>query len=213
VTGGPPTRAQPTLALVAALACLTAATVGSGATSSAQEGPVPVLGRSVNVALVSGTVLVRPRGQQAFHRLLGTESIPTGSTVDTRRGRVRLTSAVNTKGRVRTSEFWAGLFRVRQRRKANAITDLILNGRLENCGRASAAARRRKGRRLWGNGKGKFRTRGRRSAALVRGTKWLVYDQCDSSTYNAVRTGRVDVRDFRRRKIIRLKAGQKYIAR
>ena len=198
------------MALIASAACLAAGTVG---TSSAQEGPVPVLGRSVNVALVSGTVLVKPKGQRVFHKLLGTESIPTGSTVDTRRGRVRLTSAVDTYGNVRTSEFWAGGFKVRQRRRTNAVTDLILAGKLENCGRASAAARKRKGRRLWGNGKGKFRTRGRRSAALVRGTKWLVYDQCDASTYNAVRTGTVDVRDFRRKRTIRLKAGEKYIAR
>ena len=174
---------------------------------------MPVLGRSVNVSLVSGTVLIKTKGQKRFHKLLGTESVPNGSTVDTRRGRVGLTSAVDTKGKVRTSEFFAGVFRVRQRRRTNAVTDLILNGRLENCGRASTAARRRKGRRLWGSGKGKFRTRGRRSAALVRGTVWLVYDRCDSSTYNAVRRGRVDVRDFRRKKTIRLKAGQKYIAR
>ena len=198
------------MALVASVACLVAGTVG---TSSAQEAPAPELGRSVNVALVSGTVLVNPKGPTALHKLVGTESIPTGSTVDTRRGRVRLTSAVDTYGNVRTSEFWAGVFKVRQRRRTNAVTDLILAGKLENCGRASAAARKRKGRRLWGNGKGKFRTRGRRSAALVRGTKWLVYDQCDASTYNAVRTGTVDVRDFRRKRTIRLKAGEKYIAR
>ena len=167
----------------------------------------------MNVALVSGTVFVRAKGQKRFHRLLGIESIPTGSTVDTRRGRVALTAAVDTKGKVQTSEFFAGRFRVRQRRRRNAVTDLILNGKLENCGKATSAARKRKGRRLWGSGKGKFRTRGRRSSALVRGTVWLVYDQCDTSTYNAVRRGRVDVRDFRRKKTIRLKAGQKYIAR
>ena len=192
-------------------------TIGSGDAGAAQEGPVPVLGRSVNVALVSGTVLIRPKGEKAFRKLTGSELIPTGSTVDARRGRLRLTSAVNGKGAVRTSTFWAGLFRVTQRRRANAITDLVLNGRLENCSRrsqrSSAAARKRKGRRLWGNGKGKFRTRGRRSSALVRGTIWLVYDQCDSSTYNAVRRGKVDVRDFRRKKTIRLRAGRKYIAR
>lgn len=201
------------LALMAALACVAAATVGTGAASTAQEGPVPVLGRSVNVAPVSGTVLVRPKGQKTFHKLTGIESIPTGSTVDTRRGRVSLTSAVDTYGAVRTGEFWAGLFKVSQRRRTDAVTELALRGRLENCGRASAAAKKRKGRRLWGNGKGRFRTRGRRSSALVRGTKWLVYDQCDSSTYNAVRRGTVDVRDFRLKKTIRLRAGRKYIAR
>ena len=56
----------------------------------------------MNVALVSGTVFVRAKGQKRFHRLLGIESIPTGSTVDTRRGRVALTAAVDTKGKVQT---------------------------------------------------------------------------------------------------------------
>ena len=212
MTTGPRTRA---LALSVALASLAAATAVTGGAGAAQEGPVPVLGRSVNVAVVNGTVLVRPKGQKRFHKLVGTELIPTGSTIDTRDGRVRLTSAVDTYGAVRTGEFWAGLFRVSQRRRTNAITELLLRGRLANCGKpsASAAAKRKKGRRLWGNGKGRFRTKGRRSSALVRGTKWLVYDQCDSSTYNAVRTGTVDVRDFRLKKTIRLRAGRIYIAR
>ena len=204
---------RPRLSALAAIACVTAATVGTGATSSAQEGPQPVLGRSVTVSLVSGTVLVKAKGQKRFHKLLGLEVIATGSTVDTRRGRVALTSAVDNQGKIQTSEFFAGRFKVRQARRRNAVTDLILNGKLENCGKATSSARKRKGRRLWGSGKGRFRTRGRRSAALVRGTVWLVYDRCDSSTYNAVRRGRVDVRDFRRKKTIRLKAGQKYIAR
>ena len=203
------------------MACVTAAVPETGATGAAQDGPAPVLGRSVNVALVNGTVLVRPKGQTRFHKLTVSELIPTGSTVDARNGRVRLTSAVDTYGAVRTGEFWAGLFKVSQRRRTNAVTELALRGRLANCAKKSAhrrpesaaAAKRKKGRRLWGNGKGRFRTKGRRSSALVRGTKWLVYDQCDASTYNAVRTGTVDVRDFRLKKTIRLRAGRIYIAR
>ncbi len=186
--------------------------------ASAQEGPPPpVLGRTVNVAVVSGSVRIRPRGAKRFSPLLGSQTIPTGSAIDTRKGRVRLIAAVNTTGKTYTSDFFAGVFKVTQRRRTNAIVNLTLNGRLENCGKRSArsAARRRKGRRLWGSGKGRFRTRGRRSSALVRGTLWLVYDQCDSSTYNAVRRGSVDVRDFRRKKTIRLRAGKRsiYIAR
>jgi hypothetical protein len=204
----------PRLALLATLAGLPLAITGAGGTSAAQEGPVPVLGRSVTVTLVSGTVLIKPKGSRKFHKLAGGEVIPVGSSVDTRRGRVSLASAVNKQGGFKASDFFAGRFRVAQRRRDNAVTDLILNGKLENCGKgASAAAKKRKGRRLWGSGKGKFRTRGKRSAALVRGTEWLVYDQCDSSTYNAVRKGTVAVRDFRLKKTIRLKAGQKYIAR
>jgi hypothetical protein len=42
----------------------------------------------------------------------------------------------------------------------------------------------------------------------VRGTFWLVEDRCDG-TLTRVRTGRVDVRDFRRKKTISLRAKTK----
>jgi hypothetical protein len=177
---------------------------------------VPVLGRSVGVSVVQGTVRVRVKGARRFRRLAPSEVIPTGSTLDTRKGRVRLVAALDGAGNTQTADFFSGFFKVTQRR--SGLVDLRLAGRLENCGRSkrsSTAARKRKGRRLWGSGKGRFRTRGRRSAALVRGTEWLVYDRCDKSTYNAVRTGTVDVRDFGRKKTIRLTPGGRriYIAR
>ena len=52
---------------------------------------------------------------------------------------------------------------------------------------ASAAAKKVKKRRLWGDGKGKFRTKGKHSAATVVGTKWLVEDRCDSTLTRVVR--------------------------
>ena len=36
-------------------------------------------------------------------------------------------------------------------------------------------------RQLWGDGKGKFRTKGRYSSATVRGTNWLTADRCDGT--------------------------------
>jgi PKD repeat protein len=75
--------------------------------------------------------------------------------------------------------------------------------------RAQSAAKRkrskRKVRQLWGRGNGSFRTGGKRSSATVRGTWWLVQDRCDA-TITRVKVGRVDVRDFRLRKTIRLRA-------
>ena len=66
--------------------------------------------------------------------------------------------------------------------------------------RAQSAATKkrskRKIRQLWGHGNGNFRTGGKRSAATVRGTWWLVTDRCDG-TLTRVKVGRVDVRDFR----------------
>lgn len=177
---------------------------------------LPVLGKSVAVSVVRGTVRIKVKGSRKFRKLKASEVVPTGSTLDTRKGRVRLSAAGATAGDVQTADFFDGIFKVTQR--STGLVDLRLAGRLENCKRSrksSATRRRRKGRRLWGDGKGRFRTRGKRSAALVRGTRWLVYDQCDSSTYNAVTRGTVDVRDFRRRKTIKLTAGgrTKYIAR
>ena len=177
---------------------------------------VPVLGRSVEASVVQGTVRIKVKGSRRYRKLLPSEVVPMGSTLDTRKGRVRLTTAIDAAGTTQTADFFSGIFRITQRR--SGLVDLRLAGRLENCKRSkrsSAAARKRKGRRLWGSGKGRFRTRGRRSAALVRGTEWLVYDRCDKSTYNAVRSGTVDVRDFRRKKTIRLSPGGRriYIAR
>ena len=56
---------------------------------------------------------------------------------------------------------------------------------------ANIAAKKK--RRLWGNGKGKFRTKGGLSAATVVGTRWLVEDRCNG-TLNEVAKGRVRVR-------------------
>ena len=66
--------------------------------------------------------------------------------------------------------------------------------------------------KLWGSGKGKFRTNGKYSAATVRGTIWLVQDQCNG-TLTKVTRGTVQVRDFKRKKTITVKAGHSYLAR
>ena len=66
-------------------------------------------------------------------------------------------------------------------------------------------------RRLWGNGHGRFTTKGRYSSATVRGTKWLTQDQCNG-TLTVVKRGVVQVRDFRRHKTLNVKAGRSYLA-
>ena len=56
-------------------------------------------------------------------------------------------------------------------------------------------------RRLWGKGKGHFRTRGRYSSGTVRGTVWLTSDRCDG-TRTYVKEGVVRVFDFTTKKTI-----------
>jgi hypothetical protein len=130
--------------------------------------------------------------------------------VDTKRGRVEI-QAIPRPGRpVEKAISYDGIFRITQSR---GITDLKLTEALA-CprGRASAAARKPKKRRLWGNGSGRFRTTGRYSAATIRGTKWLVQDTC-TSTLTRVTQGVVTVRDRVKKRTIIVRRGKRYVAR
>jgi hypothetical protein len=65
---------------------------------------------------------------------------------------------------------------------------------------------------LLASANGKFRTRGRYSAATVRGTAWGERDRCDGSL-TVVRRGAVSVRDFVRHKTLTIRAGHTYLAK
>jgi hypothetical protein len=67
-------------------------------------------------------------------------------------------------------------------------------------------------RRLWGKGKGRFRTRGRYSSGTVRGTNWLTTDYCDGTETRVV-AGVVRVFDFVTKKTILLEPKQSYFAK
>jgi len=179
-----------------------------------QPSPEPVLGETV-VAGKVGTGTVRIRLKNGRFRTLGdNESIPLGSEIDATKGRVRLTSASGPGGATQTADFYRGAFRVTQTRGNKPITQLALSAKL-SCGKgtkAHASAKKKKVRRLWGDGKGNFRTRGRNAAATVRGTKWLTEDRCDS-TKITVKRGKVLVRDFLKRKNKLVKKGHSYVAR
>ena len=195
------------------------------------EKPVPF--KTVNATVVSGEVFVKlPAGAastsqtkppKGFVRLEGAETIPVGSTLDTKRGRVKIRSAADTRRKTQTGQFYRGRFVIRQarikRRSRKLITDMRLTGSsFRNCGstRASVSQRRkrskRKVRRLFGDAKGSFRTSGRNAAATVRGTRWGVQDRCDG-TLVVVQRGRVEVRDKVKRKTIILRRGKTYLAR
>jgi hypothetical protein len=171
--------------------------------------PTPVPGKTVVGAPVRGKVLVKLPGKKGFAELEGTESIPLGSTVDTKKGTISLTAKTG-----QTATFRDGIFKITQ---SKTTTDLTLNEALAKCparhaARAAAKKKKPKTRKLWGNGSGSFRTRGQYSAATVRGTEWLVQDSC-SGTLTRVKKGVVSVRDNVKRKTIVLRAGKKYLAR
>jgi hypothetical protein len=173
----------------------------------------PVAGKTVVAARRSGTVRFRKPGARTFVTLTGAAPVPVGSTIDTRKGRVALTAAQG-RGRTASADFFAGLFKLTQTKGAKPATTLALTERL-SCprrGKASAAAKRPKSRRLWGSGHGRFTTKGSYSAATVRGTKWLVQDTC-TTTLTKVTSGVVSVRDFAKRRTTLVRAGHRYLAR
>jgi Calx-beta domain len=75
----------------------------------------------------------------------------------------------------------------------------------------SVEAKKTPVRRLWGKGKGRFRTRGRYASGTVRGTNWVTTDFCDGTDTRVV-AGIVRVYDLVLKKWILLKAGQSYFA-
>jgi hypothetical protein len=173
----------------------------------------PVAGKTVNVEPVSGLVRIKRPGSKRFVTLTAEAQIPVGSSIDTRSGRITITAAQG-KGKTAAADFYDGLFKLTQTKGSKPVATLTLTERL-SCprkGSASAAAKKKKLRRLWGDGKGRFRTKGKHSAATVVGTKWLVEDRCASTLTRVVR-GKVKVRDFAKRKTVTVRAGKRYTAR
>ena len=178
----------------------------------------PEPGVLVGARAVSGKVLVKEPGSNRFVELDRLTEIPVGSQVDVNRGIINLIAGLG-GGRTNSSRFSAGVFTILQKKARNSFMTLRLDGgNFRACGRSSLstlatdARRKRPVRKLWGNGKGRFTTKGRYSSATVRGTRWLVQDRCDGTLTRVLR-GVVLVRDFRARRGITVRAGQSYMAK
>jgi len=210
---------------------------GSGATTydfepEAVAPPPPVQGRSAVITPVSGTVTVTLPGQPARDLRDVGENLPLGTVIDATRGKVAITTAANPGGTPQTAVFYDGAFTVFQRVGPRAITDINLRSLRFRalCGSTTravtraamgspilrAARRRPRSRKvvasLWGDGKGRFRTKGRNSAATVRGTRWLTQERCDG-TLTRVAHGVVSVKVKRTGKVVTVTGGHSYLAR
>jgi hypothetical protein len=172
--------------------------------------PPPEQGKTGNAAPVSGKVLVRLPGTNKFVPLDQAAQIPVGSELDTTKGRVRLTTAAGSTA-TQTSDFYQGRFLFQQGVK-NPLVTLPLSGPLACGKRLDSASAGKKKRKLWGSGKGKYRTKGKNASATVRGTIWLTQDTC-AGTLVSVKRGVVDVLDFKRHKHVLVKAGHSYFAK
>jgi Domain of unknown function DUF11 len=187
--------------------------------SSADIQPRPVLGQSVYVLSITGTAFVRRPTATQTGRLVGGKTLPVGTFVDTRRGKIRLRSVRSRFGRLQTADFFEGAFTVEQRRGVAPVTEILaVGGSFAACPAFSdlrpvqMLQRRSRVRRMWGSGTGRFRTSGRYAAATVRGTVWLTEDRCNG-TLIFVRRGVVTVFDRVRKTTVVLRSGQAYFAK
>ncbi|HTS74415.1 MAG TPA: choice-of-anchor L domain-containing protein [Gaiellaceae bacterium] len=172
--------------------------------------PPPLQGKTGNAAPVSGKVFVRLPHTKTFVPLSQAAQIPVGSELDTTKGRVRLTTSAG-GAKSQTADFYQGRFLFQQGAKKPLVT-LPLSAPLACPKRFDSASAGKKKRKLWGSGKGKYRTKGKNASATVRGTIWLTQDTC-AGTLVKVKRGVVDVLDFKRHKHVLVHAGHSYFAK
>jgi hypothetical protein len=177
--------------------------------TKAAQAPTPVPQKDVT-GTPSGTVLIKLPGGK-FAPFDPSKPIPDGAEIDVTKGKITLTAKLTPGGKPQTATFYEGIFKLKLRK---TTTDLTLSEPLAPCGKgkAGAAAKKPKTRKLWGDGSGSFRTRGQYSAATVRGTQWLVQDSC-AGTLTQVKKGVVSVFDQVKKRTIVVRAGKHYLAK
>ena len=189
--------------------------------------PAPTAGRTMNIEPVSGVVRItdlsgrRGKGVGAAGatttQLTEAKQVSISTTrVDVRSGRVQMSTVADRRnGDIQKGEFYGGVYQtVQDSRSARPYTEMRLTEGLicQPNRRGKLVPARARSRRLWGNARGRFRTRGRHSTATVRGTIWLQKDTCTKTT-TVVRQGVVIVRDLGKRKNVRVRAPRRYVAR
>lgn len=187
--------------------------------------PPPVLGKSVDVAPVSGVVLLKQPGNSGFIRLQAGGRVPVGSTIDTTAGVMSLTAAPAKSGTAQSGTFGGAFFKMQQSAGGPApgqATLSLLESAVDGVPSYSS-----KCRKATHSAKvvqmlaahvthGKFRIRGRYSTATdstARGQKasWVTVDRCDG-TLTRVESGTVSVHDGHLHKTVVLHADSQYLA-
>jgi hypothetical protein len=194
----------------------------------------PLAGQSVRVKDVQGEVFVKLPGKASrlkqdpgFIPLKGVASLPVGATIDARKGRLAVVSAVNSRPagdrRYSTQEAQvrAGIFRVRQqrlrRRASRRIPTsfvLVSGSGAEGVCTGGTRKRPRKAivRSLLLQGRGFYRAIGGASVSSGRGGTWLTTDRCNG-TLTEVTRGTVFVRGLRALRARKVRKGRAVLVR
>jgi hypothetical protein len=201
--------------------------------------PPPALGKTFNISLINGVVLIKING--VFIPLTELRQIPTNTVINALHGTLTLTIAApggtahdaaakkkKGKAKTQTGTFSGAIFKLTQATRGTSrglATLALVEGAFQGAptyatckktGKAAdataAALSTKTLQLLHANAHGKFRTSGRYSAATVRGTKWTIADRCDGTLTHDI-TDSIAVTDFARHKTIILHAGQHYLAK
>jgi hypothetical protein len=197
----------------------------------------PAVGKTFNLSPDSGVVLIQVNGQ--LIPLTELSQIPKNTLIDALGGTLKLITALPggggahdaaaakgkkpKKAKTQSGTFGGAIFKISQARNGLATLSMVEGAipggpsfgtcKAHKTGDPTATAAASKTLQLLhASAKGKFRTRGRYSAATVRGTKWTVADRCDGTLTHDIQHS-VAVTDFVRHKTIILHAGQSYLAK
>lgn len=191
----------------AAVVILAIGASARGATDSYRFGAAP----TITLKRISGAVYLRTPGATTFTSFSGTRRVPVGTEVEATDGRISITASSGQHG-----DFYQGRFIILVSPSQPNVIELDLSGSsFKDCKQSrslTSAGKPPPRRQLWGNAKGKFRTRGRYSITSVRGTTWLTADGCDG-TLARVTHGTVGVADLLRNRQVVLRRGENYLSK
>jgi hypothetical protein len=168
------------------------------------------------LTLVSGSVVYRSPGQ-ALTQLTTTVVVPNGTKIDATDGVVKVTVVRDASGTLDSVDVWDGAFTAAQgvEKSGQGLTTFTLadpyNATSKKGATAARAAKVTRKRSLWVNGKGNFKTRGKRASAIVRGTYWHT-EETSRGTKVSVKRGLVAVRDFSNHRTVLVSRGHSYTA-
>jgi hypothetical protein len=203
-------------------------------TPKAPAPPQPTVGKTFNVS-ATGVVLIEINGQ--LMPVTQLSKIPNGAIINALHGTLTLTTAAPggaqhatlaakkkgkkpAKAKTQTGKFGGAVFKVTQSHSGLATLSLV-EGTTKGApsyatckakkGQAVAALSSKTLQLLHGSAHGKFRTKGRYSAATIRGTIWTIADRCDGTLVHAIKDT-VTVDDLVLHKTIALRPGHSYLA-
>jgi hypothetical protein len=171
-----------------------------------------------NLLPVSGVVRIKTPGSPSFVSVGSVIQVPFGTIVDATLGKVTITT-VDAGGATQTVTFYSGEFKITQAKNGSALATL-LGGSFSSCpkakhrhrGRRASAARKKRVRKLWAEGHGKYSTKGNYATGAALGTRWVTEDFCEGTLIRVV-LHRVSVTDLVTHRHFTVKAGHSYFAK